>query len=236
MPLPLGSWLWRLWISHQAMKLHLRAAIQGRDYEDVLFTDIFEENKWIDKESRSGTGSNLRQTAVIRRALTKLLEDMKISRLLDVPCGDFLWMKEVSLPSGLVYTGGDIVQALVDQNSSRYSSDRVSFRKLNLLSDPLPKADLVLCRDCLVHFSFADCFKALHNIKRSGSTYLLATHFAGDRTNHDIRTGEWRPISLTKPPFCFPAPVQVISEECTEASGRFADKSLGLWKLSELSY
>ena len=232
--IPHRDWLWRIWDARIPLQLRFRAVIHGREYEEVLFTDIFEHNKWIDDESRSGTGSNLRQTAVIREALAELLEEMKIGRLLDLPCGDFVWMKGVRLPPSLDYIGGEIVEALVTGNNCRYGTDHISFRKLNILSDQLPKADLVLCRDCLVHFSYSDCFKAIRNIRRSGSIYLLATHFSGNRPNRDIRTGQWRPISLTNPPFNFPAPVQIISEQCTEIGGRFADKSLALWDVSDI--
>jgi hypothetical protein len=35
--------------------------------------------------------------------------------MLDAPCGDFNWMKEVDL-SAVHYTGGDIVEPLVNSN------------------------------------------------------------------------------------------------------------------------
>jgi hypothetical protein len=232
--IPGAWWLWRLWCLRTKMKLFLLGAICGRKYHQVVFTDIFVKDRWGDIESRSGPGSSLHQTSFIRDELANLLEDRGVRHLLDIPCGDFHWMKEVRLPSGLIYIGGEIVEAMVNQNNGRYSNNIISFRKLNLLSDQLPKSDLVLCRDCFVHFSFSDIFGAIRNIKMSGSACLLTTHFTGDRKNHDIRTGEWRPISLTSPPFNFPPPVLIINERSTEWHGQLADKSLGLWKLEDL--
>jgi hypothetical protein len=93
--------------------------------------------------------------------------------------------------------------------------------------------DLVLCRDCLVHLSSKDAVAALRNLKRSGSTYLLATTFPEHTDNPDVITGYWRPINLELPPFALPRPMLMINEGCPERGG--ADKSLGLWRIADLS-
>jgi hypothetical protein len=51
----------------------------------------------------------------------------------------------------------------------------------DLTRDPLPKVDLVLCRDCLVHLSFDDIYESLDNLRRSGSMLLLTTTLAEGR-------------------------------------------------------
>jgi hypothetical protein len=43
--------------------------------------------------------------------------------------------------------------------------------RLDLTGDPLPRVDVVLCRDCLVHLSFQNIFRAFANLRRSGSRY-----------------------------------------------------------------
>jgi len=84
-------------------------------------------------------------------------------------------MKHVDL-DGIDYTGADIVADLILGNG-QYEASKVHFCILNLIDDKLPKIDLVFCRDCLVHLSFRDTFRALHNICDSGSIYLLTTTF-----------------------------------------------------------
>jgi SAM-dependent methyltransferase len=224
----------RLWRALRTVRLFTLKRMHADRYHEVVFTKIWKSNSWGDAASKSGSGSNLDQTAVIRRELTDLLGNLAVRRFLDIPCGDFHWMKEVRFPSGLVYLGGDIVEEVIRQNNDRYRDNRVSFSKLNILLDQLPKVDLVLCRDCLVHFSSSDVFKALYNLKRSGSTYLLVTHFDADRENLDILTGEWRAINFTKPPFNFPPPLRVINEHCTEFGEQYLDKCLALWRLEDV--
>jgi hypothetical protein len=104
--------------------------------------------------------------------------------------------------------------------------------RLNLCADPLPEADLIFTRDCLVHLSFADIAKAVANVKASGATWWLTTTFPGCTQNRDIFTGDWRKVNLQLPPFNFPPPERLISEQCTQPHGE--DKSLGLWRVADL--
>jgi len=78
---------------------------------EKIFTDIYDENRWGDKESRSGPGSTLAQTEAIRSKLPEILEEFHIHSILDIPCGDFNWIKEVNLDS-ISYIGADIVKKI----------------------------------------------------------------------------------------------------------------------------
>jgi hypothetical protein len=196
------------------------------------FEYIYEKNLWSSEESRSGTGSTLLETETLRKGIPALLEEIGAHSLLDIPCGDFRWLSEVSL--GVAYTGADIVGELVAANNRQFGSDTRGFIQLDLTRDLLPKADVVLCRDCLVHLSFDNIRRALMNIKDSGSGYLLTTNFPGTETNHDIADGDWRPLNFELAPFDFPPPYRTIVENCEEAGGAFGDKSLCLWRAADL--
>ena len=106
--------------------------------------------------------------------------------------------------------------------------------RLDLTADPLPRADVVLCRDCLVHLSFDHIRQAFDNLRRSGSTWLLTTTFLDHHENVDIESGDWRMLNLTRPPFNLPAPEGVLVEGCLESEGAYADKALGLWRIADL--
>ena len=206
--------------------------LKSRPAEDV-FTSYFAGNTWGGKQSVSGQGSDAEQTRIVVRELGVLVRELAIRTLLDVPCGDFHWMKDVDL-GATSYIGADIVADLIEQNQLRYGGDRVRFEKRNLLEDSLPKVDMIFCRDCLVHFSYDDVFRALRNICGSGSTYLLTTSFPGRRRNQDIVTGQWRPLNLEVAPISLPAPERIMDEGCTENDGAFRDKALCLWRVDDL--
>jgi hypothetical protein len=205
--------------------------VSNPDIEQI-FTRIYDNNDWCGDESRSGPGSSALQTQLLRPRLAGLFSRLDIRSLLDLPCGDFNWMRLMEL-SSVDYTGGDIVRDVVQQNVVRYACPGRRFVLMDMLRDPLPKADLILCRDCLVHFSFSDIAVAIRSMKRSGSTYLLATTFVSDVKNEDSPTGGWRPLNLGLPPFCFPDPQEVLLDGPRQ-DGSYPDKALGLYRLDAL--
>lgn len=206
--------------------------VRPRRRQDV-FDTIYRDNSWNDPESRSGAGSNLQQTAAVRRELPRLLGDLSATSLLDAPCGDFWWLSEVDL-GDVQYTGVDIVPALIEQNTAAYGAGNRTFLVADVVNTPLPAADVILCRDCLVHLSFADVRATIANFVASGSTYLLTTTFTEHKRNYDKQTGRWRPLNLCAAPFNFPAPLRLVNEDCPEEDGSFSDKCLGLWRLEDL--
>lgn len=207
--------------------------IEGLSTEEV-FSKIYKENYWVYGESVSGTGSDVGQTNEVISELENLFQEYKIKSILDASCGDFNWMNKVNL-GGIKYLGIDIVDELIKRNKSNYKDkEEVEFRTGNIITDELPKVDLIFCRDCLVHFSFSDIQKALDNFKKSGAKYLLTTSFINHPANTDIKTGYWRPINLNKPPFAFPSPLKTINEKCTEGGGKHRDKSLVLMELENI--
>lgn len=205
---------------------------QSKSMEDV-FTKIYRSKAWGGEDSLSGPGSDVCQTRIISSELPALFINFNISTMLDIPCGDFNWMKNVDLNT-IDYMGADIIKELVQKNIEKWARDGVCFQHLNLIKDKLPKVDLIFCRDCLVHFSFADIFLALNNVCNSQSEYFLTTTFTGRKNNHDILTGQWRVINLELSPFVLPKPLTIINEECKEADGAYEDKALGLWRIADV--
>ena len=182
----------------------------------------------------SGTGSTLVQTSRIREEIPRILRKLQATSIIDAPCGDFIWMKEVDL-GDISYLGVDIVSTMINMNIEKYSSDKRKFCEMDIVTHVLPQADLILSRDCFVHLSNKDIMNAVRNFKKSNSKYLLTTTFVDLYENKKLVSGRgWRPVNLLLPPFNFPQPLEIITEECTEGGEKFTDKSLGLWKLDAL--
>jgi hypothetical protein len=205
------------------------------------FTRMYETNLWDEAESRSGTGSSFAATARVRAELPDFLRRLGVRRLLDVPCGDFHWMAQVDLAAAGVtdYVGGDVVAALVAANRARYAALGREFLRVDLTQGPLPAvagaaADALLCRDCLVHLSFANIARVVRVVRGSGVRWLITTTFLEQTTNADVVDGDWRPLNLERAPFDFPAPAAVLVEGCEEEGGAYADKALAAWRASEL--
>jgi hypothetical protein len=218
---------------------HERFVARQQELADLpprdLFTEIWRSNLWGAVESRSGLGSEQEATSRLTVELPPLLRRFGIRTLLDLPCGDFAWLKPAEFDLD-AYVGADIVDEIVALNTARHASadGRISFRQLDLLTDPLPAMDAVLCRDCLVHLSFANIERAFANLTASGSRWLIATTFTDHHDNRDITDGDWRLLNLQGPPFNLPPPEALLNEGCREAGDTYDDKSLGVWRIADL--
>jgi hypothetical protein len=205
----------------------------NKEHCENVFTDIFLTGAWGSDESKSGPGSDLKNTTNIIREIPILLKKYNIKTILDVPCGDFNWFQHIPLEN-IHYTGADIVKDVVNSNNSKYETDNIKFIHADLITDQLPKTDLIICRDCLFHLPTDAILKAINNIKRSNSNYLLTTSYnwKGLSNNTDISFGEWRRINLEMDPFIFPVPEYFIFEGSTRKTDM--DRFLGLWKISNI--
>ena len=174
-----------------------------------VFASHAESNYWGNDESLSGDGSTLAYTHNLRHELAKFLRAFRVASMFDAPCGDFNWMRAVEFPQEFSYIGGDIVGPLIEANRARYGDARRQFIVSDIVSDPLPDADLWLCRDCLFHLPEAAILSALEGFCRSRIGFIMTTtHLnVSDFDNSDIAAGGFRLIDLYKPPFRLPREV-----------------------------
>jgi 2-polyprenyl-3-methyl-5-hydroxy-6-metoxy-1,4-benzoquinol methylase len=202
---------------------------------DDVFNKIYSKNTWGSTESASGRGSEIQHTKTLLKGLNRVSKDLGVKSMLDAPCGDFNWMQQLDR-TRFSYIGMDIVEDLIDSLNAKYAQDsQVTFQAGNIIAGELPQVDLIFCRDCLVHFSFEDIHKSLSNFRKSGSKYLLTTSYTDRGVNRDIQTGGWRPINLEKEPFNLPKPLKIIHENNLDDLGLYFDKSMALWKLSDIN-
>lgn len=216
-------------------------------YKEV-FTNIYENFGFGSTESRSGPGSTLQETESLRNKIVELVKQKKIKTVVDIPCGDFHWMKEI-VHNFESYIGGDIVPEAIELNNETYRTDKVKFFEFDLLKNPIPKADLLIIRDVIGHFPLDDGLKIVDNILNSECEYLLSTTWAKkidgnwskcdegsiDRENEGVDYGRFYPVNLMSEPFNLPEPEEYLEEETFvhnyEKGNR---KVLGLWNLSKL--
>jgi hypothetical protein len=154
--------------------------------------------------------------------------------LLDAPCGDAEWINDANL--ALRYVGVDIVPVLIEslQACAAAAEIKGEYHLADVTRDMLPRCDAILCRDCLVHLSFANIERVVANFKASGATWLIATTFPEWRVNADCEDGDWRALNFERAPFVWGPPAELLNENCLEAGGGWRDKSLGVWRLAEI--
>jgi len=198
------------------------------------FRRIHDTHLWGAPVSSSGLGSEIEATAVLRAELPRLLARLGVRSLLDAPCGDGGWISRADL--GVRVTGVDIVAALIDRLQALVAAGdiRGEYHLADITNDALPSCDAILCRDCLVHLSFANIERAVANFSASGATWLIATTFPDWQANADCEDGDWRALNFERGSFHWGAPAELLNENCLEAGGGWRDKSLAVWRLASL--
>ena len=187
-------------------KKKLKKKILNLKKIDQRFSQIYETNYWLDNQSRSGEGSNLNSAKNCIKYLPIIFRKYKIQSIFDAPCGDFNWMRYVLKNLNKKYIGGDIVLSLIKKLNLLYSNSNIKFIKIDIIKNKLPSADIMICRDCLFHFSNKDISLFLNNFKKSKIKYLLVTgHFLNRNftLNKNILTGDFRKIDIFTSPFFF---------------------------------
>ncbi len=224
--LPGGRALLRSLASSRAQRRFARRGFANMDDAKEVFQHHYKSNTWRNAESVSGSGSTLEYTENIQKKIPQLAEELGVQVILDAPCGDYNWFKMVEWNTPISYIGGDIVEPLIERNSSLYGTDNTTFISLDITNDDLPKADLWLCRDCLFHLSEHDIFMALDNFLKSDVRYLLTSSHSECDMNSDIPTGAFREINLQLPPFSLGKPIREIDDWIDGHPVR----RLGLWE------
>jgi SAM-dependent methyltransferase len=204
-----------------------------RWFHRAISTHTYHRSASRGQESVSGPGSTRARGESFRDDIVVLLRQIGARTLLDAPCGDFNWVDAVA-DAVERYVGVDVVEPLIERVSRQHGNERRTFLRADFTRDPLPRADVILCRDALVHFSFADIRAALRNFRRSGAPYLLTTTFIAHERNENCRTGGWRMLNLERAPFRFPPPLALIDERLLLPDGRDSGKRLALWTLESL--
>jgi len=167
-------------------------------------------NRWGGHISPSGKGSDPEDTHILVDNLPIIFKDLGIQSVLDVGCGSFTWMDDVTKASGVRYTGVDIVDEAIEVNKAE--QPYMDFRVCDATSEPLPSADLAIVRDMLQHLSLQHGVFVIRNAI-SHCDYLMATTFPDVTVNEEAQhTGHWRPLNLHLAPFYLP-PADILFQE-----------------------
>lgn len=123
---------------------------------------------------------------------------------MDVGCGDGVILGALKLDASISYTGIDVVQRIIEVNRKTFPS--YTFEKKDPLFEPIPKVDLILCKDVLQHLPNKYINAVVKKI-RSHCKYALFTNDILDHrgiahfVNRNIPYGQYRCIDLQLAPF-----------------------------------
>jgi len=160
--------------------------------------------------------------------LVRILKKHNLQNIFDVGCNNRYLIKEF-LKNSFEYKGGDIDSKFVESNILTYGPKFIYF---DVTTDPVPEnTDVIFCRDILLGFSLGSIIKSLNNFKKSKAKYLLITTFINRAFKEEVC---WNPVCLFGKPFGFCVPLELINELWNHLNYTYMDKSLGLWRISDI--
>ncbi len=188
-----------------------------------IFRYIYNSSHWrdykkpSDNESVSGWGSDLESTKQISENLTFFFKEKKIKKILDIGCGDFLWMEKVlkNISDLEMYLGLDIVPELVFKNNKKFSSKIIQFKNFDIVTDEIPSGfDIILVRDVFIHLENSSINNSLLKLRSCDAKFLGITNTPNLSTNRDIKKdGRYRDINLEIEPFNLNNPIQRLKDD-----------------------
>jgi len=125
------------------------------------FTHIYQTNSWNSQESRSGPGSEVSHNITLLENLKEFVVKNNVRTILDLGCGDFNWMQFFDFSLIDKYLGIDIVSEEIEMNTKLFATEKIEFVHGNILNYQLPKVDLVISKDVLVHLDYAQAIAVL---------------------------------------------------------------------------
>ncbi|MBI4118482.1 MAG: class I SAM-dependent methyltransferase [Parcubacteria group bacterium] len=163
-----------------------------------LFDEIYKKHKWL---FGSGSGS----VAVLNRPYIRFVNSVlekhsDIHTVVDIGCGD--WQIGQNLELGNKdYVGCDISRFILEKTKQKFASPRRRFIHLDAVTDELPQGDLVIVRDVLQHLSNKEVARVLSKLGKYKYAIIQNDIRSGGTRNRDIRTGDFRQLDITAPPF-----------------------------------
>lgn len=205
-------------------------------------TDLIERSQAVEEAIvQNGFKSRPENTVNVRACLGRLLFELNITSMLDVPCGGGSWQPLIPGIRNVTYIGGDISLRALEKAKHRPETQGtgMDFMLFDPVTFPLKRAfDLVLFRDAIEQHDMEDALTAVLNFKSSGSTYFAATYWpkspaVANEAAFTLEPGGWYEANLLQPPFSFPEPM-ASCENADKGSKHHGRQRLGVWRLQDL--
>jgi len=186
------------------MRLRAEAKPPNPPSKDLVqtFNGIYSRGDWAkDPEGKgtSGTGSTLDVTQEYRAYIEQFIKKHNVKSVVDAGCGDWEFSSATNWNHAR-YLGVDISTNVIDLVKKKYQKEGVSFM-VGDVTESLPSADLLLCKDVLQHLPNQLIIKFIkNNLKKGKYKWAIITNDLGG-SNADIKPGEYRQIDLSAPPF-----------------------------------
>ncbi len=214
----ISYWLRRFFVSNLSRFFFSNKKIRKNTFKHIYISNYWQNNFKINENmSKSGPGSNINYTTNLIEELIVFFKKKNINTILDVGCGDFIWMNLLlkKYKNYNKYLGLEIVDNLVANNNLKYSNDKVSFKTFDLVEEKIPTGfDIILVRDVFIHLKDEQIKNFLKLLTTSEAKYFGVTSTPLLRKNFELKTeGRYRDINIEIEPYNFTNYILKINEK-----------------------
>ncbi|MBS0619841.1 MAG: class I SAM-dependent methyltransferase [Verrucomicrobia bacterium] len=176
------------------------ASVAEKAFSDIYIQGIWGKN--AQGEGTSGPGSWVHHAQFFINYVENFLNSHSIQSIVDLGCGDWVLGRAINW-GDRNYLGLDIIPWLIAKNQALYASERVQFKQLDVLIDPLPDGDLLICKDMLMHLPHEYVLRTLAKSKKFKYCIFVndINPQGGAVPVPDTLVGRYRFLDLTLPPF-----------------------------------
>ena len=199
------------WIRKFSTSSFSKLLVPKKLLRKITFNSIYKSNYWRDynkptaTESYSGKGSDLKTCNKLIKNLQDFIIYNKVNTILDLACGDFLWMRLVinNISEFKKYHGIDIVDDLVKKNIKLYSNENINFSNQDIIEINIDESyDLVIARDLFIHLDNKNIIKTIKKIKNSNAKFFAVSTTPEIKINKNLKSqGRYRAINFEIPTF-----------------------------------
>lgn len=208
------------------MKIHLllltaallvQGSVSAAENVEKIFTEIYDTGYWgrnSEGKGYSGLGSTVENAAPYMQFLENFMRANDIRSVVDIGCGDWTFSQHIKWGE-VTYVGFDVVKSVIEANQMKFSTDKIKFFHADIVQAALPAADLLLCKDVLMHLTNQDVALFLQQIGKYRHCLITnnVDRYTWSSDNREIETGKFRPVDLTKPPFNLKG-VKILTYPC----------------------
>ncbi len=166
------------------------------------FNDIYSSGYW---GAGSGGGSDPVNAAAYVKFLNGFIAEMEPGRVLDIGCGDGRLAAAVDW-RGARYYGIDVAPGALELSLGKQddiTASAITFARMDALTDVLPPADLVICKEVTQHIDNEAVSRLIERL-REYPAVLHCSAMVEPINELAPRPGRSRGVVLSLPPFSLP--------------------------------
>tara|TARA_B110000444_G_scaffold257718_1_gene296805 strand:+ start:70 stop:675 length:606 start_codon:yes stop_codon:yes gene_type:complete len=171
---------------------------------EAIFTNIYNKNHWGNNHNSnyygsSGGGSDITYNKEYIVILRKIINDLKINKIVDLGCGDFRIGNLLYNDLNILYIGYDTYAKIIEFHKTQYLELKYTFKHLDFFTNKelIEKGDLCILKDVLQHWTLKDIYAFLDYLVESNKfKYILLINCCNQsKDNTDCQIGCTRELS-----------------------------------------